>query len=192
METLAQQRRKASKPLLWIGIGSIIMAFAGLTSGYVVSRTTLVENGQWLVFDLPAAFNYSTLAILGSSLALWLGKKAIAQGNQTRLIALLGTTLFLGVVFSVLQVYGWQQLIKNQIFFTGPGSNPAGSWVYAISLFHLFHLGGGIISLVYNILRAVSGKYSETDYHGITLTSIYWHFVDLLWIYLFLFLSLIR
>jgi len=192
METLAQQRRKASKPLLWIGIGSIIMAFAGLTSGYVVSRTTLVENGQWLVFDLPAAFNYSTLAILGSSLSLWLGKRAIAQGNQTRLIALLGTTLFLAVVFSLLQVYGWQQLINSQVFFTGPGSNPAGSWVYAISLFHLVHLGGGVISLVYTMLRAVSGKYSKTDYHGITLTSIYWHFVDLLWIYLFLFLSLIR
>ena len=67
METLAQQRRKASKPLLWIGIGSIIMAFAGLTSGYVVSRTTLVANEQWITFALPSAFMYSTIVMLLSS-----------------------------------------------------------------------------------------------------------------------------
>ena len=59
--------KKRSKPLLWIGIGSIIMAFAGLTSGYVVSRTTLVESGNWLVFELPTAFNYSTVVIIASS-----------------------------------------------------------------------------------------------------------------------------
>jgi len=68
METLEQQRRKASKPLLWIGIGSIIMAFAGMTSGYVVSRTTLVANEQWITFALPPAFMYSTIIIVISSL----------------------------------------------------------------------------------------------------------------------------
>ena len=192
METLAQQRRKASKPLLWIGIGSIIMAFAGLTSGYVVSRTTLVESGNWLVFELPTAFNYSTIAIIASSLTLWLGKKAISNGEEGRLRLFLWLTIVFGLVFAVLQVRGWGELINEQVFFTGPGSNPAGSWVYAISLFHLAHLGGGIISLLYTTVRAYGGKYSQEDYHGVQLASIYWHFVDLLWIYLFIFLTLIR
>ncbi len=110
METLAQQRRKASKPLLWIGIGSIIMAFAGLTSGYVVSRTTLVESGNWLVFELPTAFNYSTVAIIASSLTLWLGKKAISNGEEGRLRLFLWLTIVFGVVFAVLQVRGWGRI----------------------------------------------------------------------------------
>jgi len=192
METLAQQRRKASKPLLWIGIGSIIMAFAGLTSGYVVSRTTLVASGNWLVFDLPSSFNYSTAVILASSLTLWLGKKAISKGETARLKLFLWLTISLGIIFLLLQVKGWSEMRNEQVFFTGPGSNPAGSWVYAISLFHLAHLLGGIVSLVYTTLRAYSRKYTQEDYHGVQLASIYWHFVDLLWIYLFIFLTLIR
>tara|TARA_B100000900_G_C20590330_1_gene721332 strand:+ start:424 stop:1002 length:579 start_codon:yes stop_codon:yes gene_type:complete len=192
METLAEQRKKASKPLLWIGIGSIIMAFAGLTSGYVVSRTTLVESGNWLVFELPTAFKHSTLAIIGSSITLWLGKRAINSGNTWMLKTYLWLTILLGVVFVFLQVRGWVELINGQVFFTGPGSNPAGSWVYAISFFHLAHLGGGIISLLYTTLKAYGGKYSHEDHHGLQLASIYWHFVGLLWIYLFIFLTLIR
>ena len=192
METLAEQRRKASKPLLWIGIGSIIMAFAGLTSGYVVSRTTLVENSQWLVFELPSAFNYSTVAIVLSSLSLWLGKRAISQDDKIKLKLFLWVTVLFGACFAVLQVRGWSQLINDEVYFTGPGSNPAGSWVYAISLFHLAHLFGGILSLLYTLTRAYKDKYSMEDYHGVELTSIYWHFVDLLWIYLFIFLTLIR
>ena len=81
METLAQQRRKASKPLLWIGIGSIIMAFAGLTSGYVVSRTTLVANEQWITFALPTAFMYSTLVMLLSS-AIFFGGASVITARE--------------------------------------------------------------------------------------------------------------
>jgi cytochrome c oxidase subunit 3 len=104
METLAQQRKRASKPLLWIGIGSIIMAFAGLTSGYVVSRTTLVANEQWLTFELPSAFISSTIAILLSSTVLWWGMSQIKKGNVSALKVSLGITLVLGVIFAFLQV----------------------------------------------------------------------------------------
>ncbi len=192
METLAQQRKRASKPLLWIGIGSIIMAFAGLTSGYVVSRTTLVANEQWLTFELPSAFISSTIAILLSSTVLWWGISQIKKGNVSALKVSLGITLVLGVVFAFLQVQGWKELIDEEIYFAGAGSNPAGSWVYAISVFHLLHLGGGIIALVITLFKSLRGAYSAEDFHGVSLLSIYWHFVDLLWVYLYVFLTLIR
>ena len=192
METLAQQRKRASKPLLWIGIGSIIMAFAGLTSGYVVSRTTLVANEQWLTFELPSAFISSTIAILLSSTVLWWGVSQIKKGNTGALKSSLVVTMILGAVFAVLQVQGWKQLIDEEIYFAGAGSNPAGSWVYAISVFHLAHLAGGVIALFVTLFKSLRGAYSADDYHGVTLLSIYWHFVDLLWVYLYVFLTLIR
>jgi len=192
METLAQQRRRASKPLLWIGIGSIIMAFAGLTSGYVVSRTTLVANEQWLTFELPSAFINSTIAILLSSTLLWWAVSQIKKGNLGGLKLGLALTLLFGLAFAFLQVHGWKQLVDEEIFFAGAGSNPAGSWVYAISLFHLAHLAGGVIALMVTLFKSLRGAYSAEDYHGVTLLSIYWHFVDLLWVYLYVFLTLIR
>lgn len=192
METLQQQRRRASKPLMWIGIGSIIMAFAGLTSGYVVSRTTLVQNEQWLTFSLPSSFMSSTVVILLSSTVLWWGVSQIKKGNVGNLKASLGLTLLLGLAFAFLQIHGWKQLVDENIFFAGKGSNPAGSWVYAISFFHLAHLGGGVIALIITLFKSLRGAYSQEDYHGVTLLSIYWHFVDLLWVYLYVFLTLIR
>ena len=99
METLQEQRRRAAKPLLWIGIGSIIMAFAGLTSGYVVSRTTLVMNEQWMTFALPKAFIYSTVVIVLSSLVLIWGKRQLAAGKDSAIKPMLGITLLLGFGF---------------------------------------------------------------------------------------------
>ena len=178
METLAQQRRKAAKPLLWVGMGSITMAFAGMTSGYVVSRTTLVQNEQWLSFELPPSFLYSTLVIVFSSLVLWYGKTAIKTGNRKTLQGALLATLLLGLLFSFLQINGWRELTENQVFFTGPGSNPAGSWVYAISVFHLAHLAGGIIALIFTMSKSLKGKYKR-----ITLELACFQYIGILWAY---------
>lgn len=192
METLQSQRRRASLPLMWLGIGSIIMAFAGLTSGYVVSRTSLVEASEWLSFSLPSAFRVSTAIILVSSLSYYLAKKSIASGNSRRMIQLLVLTFVLGAAFIFLQVEAWNQLIESNIYFAGKGSNPAGSWVYAISLFHVTHVLGGLIALIITIFRALRGRYTAENHHGIKLMGMYWHFVDLLWLYLYVFLSVIR
>ena len=192
METLEQQRRKASKPLLWIGIGSIIMAFAGMTSGYVVSRTTLVANEQWITFALPPAFMYSTIIIVLSSLVFWWGKRAYAAGNAGILRPVLTTVLVLGLVFLYLQGQAWNQLRAENIFFAGASSHPAGSWVYALFLFHAAHVLGGIIALVVALIRSLRGRYTVEDHNGVELVAIYWHFVDLLWVYLYVFLSAIR
>jgi cytochrome c oxidase subunit 3 len=192
METLAQQRRKASKPLLWIGIASIIMAFAGLTSGYVVSRTSLLLNEEWVVFELPQAFVYSTVLMVLSSVLFLVGKKQFASGNMKPLKPMLWGVVLLGVAFVAMQGQAWKELMSEEIFFAGAASHPAGSWVYALFLFHAAHVIGGIIALLAVLIRSYRGRYSSEDYHGVTLVGIYWHFVDLLWVYLYVFLSVIR
>ena len=195
METLQEQRKKASKPLLWIGIGSIIMAFAGMTSGYVLSRTTLKGQSEWIEFELPPAFFYSTIIILLSSVIFWWGKRTYAQGNPKVLTPTLAIVLLLGFVFLWLQAEAWRELWANDIFFSpseGHPAHPSGSWVYAIFLFHAAHLLGGIIALIRTLIRSLRGRYTVEDYDGVNLTAIYWHFVDLLWVYLYVFLSVMR
>jgi len=192
METLQEQRKKALKPLLWIGIGSIIMAFAGMTSGYVVSRTTLVDNQQWIEFSLPPAFVYSTVAILLSSAVFWWGKHSFRKGNTKVLTPTIAVVLMLGLVFLWLQGEAWRQLMDENIIFAGSESHPSGSWVYAIFIFHAAHVLGGIIALIRTLIRSLRGRYTPRDYHGVDLTAIYWHFVDLLWVYLYVFLSVMR
>lgn len=179
-------------PLMWLGIGSIIMAFAGLTSGYVVSRTTLVQAGNWLTFALPEAFKYSTALIVLSSLTFYMAKKSISDNKVSATWRFLLLTALIGVLFIVFQVAGWKELINENIFFAGAGSNPAGSWVYAISLFHIAHVVGGIVALLMVTIKAIRGQYSAENSHGIKLMGMYWHFVDLLWLYLYAFLSVIR
>jgi len=193
MSTLSSvDKNKVALPLLWVGIASMSMAFAGLTSGYVVSRTSLLESGKWLTFGLPDVFAYSTLVILLSSLTVGLAYRTSKSGNQKRAAQLLWATLLLGLIFGFLQIQGWIALHSNAIFFTGPGSNTAGSWVYALTFFHLAHLLGGLISIFITALKAQMGKYNADNNLGILLASIFWHFLDLLWVYLFLFLVFIR
>lgn len=189
---LKEQRRGAAKPMLWIGMASMVMAFAGLTSGYVVSRSKLIEDGNWLSFALPNVFYYSTAAIVISSITMFLALKFAAKKNQKVSTALLVVTLLLGTTFAFLQYVGWQDLHNSGIFFTGAGSNPAGSWVYAITFFHILHLVSGLIMLLITTIKSSLGAYSQGDTLGLEMASIFWHFLDFLWIYLFVFLLFIR
>ena len=98
-------------------------------------------------------------------------------------------TFFLGIIFSYFQFRGWQVLTNQGVFLTGEGSNVSGSFLYVITLAHLIHLIGGLIAILITAIKTRKGKYSPKDCLGFDLTSIYWHFVGLLWIYLFFFLK---
>jgi cytochrome c oxidase subunit 3 len=191
-ELLKEQRRGAAKPMLWIGIASMAMAFAGLTSGYVVSRSKLIEVNNWLEFALPNAFTYSTIVIVLSSITVFYALKFAKKGMQQQSTYALLATLLLGITFASLQFQGWKELHASGIFFTGAGSNPAGSWVYAISFFHILHVTAGLISLMVTTFKSSKGLYNQKDTLGIELSSTFWHFLDILWIYLFMFLLFIR
>ncbi len=187
--TLKQQRKRAAKPMLWIGIASMVMAFVGLTSGYIVSRSYLMEENGWLLFEMPTQFIYSTVVILISSGAMVMAVRSARNGEKGKLTLSLAAALVLGIVFAVLQYSGWGVLMSEGIYFVG---NQAGSWFYVLTAFHLLHLFGGWVALLVTFIKAQLGKYTEEDHQGVEMAAIFWHFVDILWICLFLFLAIIR
>ena len=181
---LEAAERKSAKPLMYIGIVSIVMLFAGLTSAYVVRA----DNGNWLVFHLPSISIVSTAIIIMSSLTLLMAQKAIKKNNiKSTQIGLL-LTLVLGIAFFFTQIQAWKELTEQGIYFVGKYANASGSFLYLIAAVHLAHMVGGLIALSVSLTKALLKKYSSSDYLGIELTAIYWHFLDLLWVYLFLFL----
>lgn len=181
-------RKKSSKSLLWIGIVSIIMLFSGLTSAYVVRA----DNGNWLVFQLPSIAIVSTAVIIASSLTMLLAQMAIKKNNVKGTTLFLFITFVLGLVFTYTQYLGWKELTIQGIYFLGKYSNASGSFLYLIAVVHLLHLFGGLIALLITLVKSIKNRYSAQDYLGIELSAIYWHFLDLLWIYLFLFLYFFR
>jgi len=185
---LKAAQRKASKPLLWVGIVSIIMLFAGLTSAYVVRA----DNGNWLIFNLPDIFFISTAIIITSSLTLFMALKMAKKNNQKGMILGLLATFILGIAFTFTQFEGWNELTAKGVVFAGKYSNASGSFLYVLTGLHLAHLAGGLISLLVTLTNGLRRKYNAENTLGLELCSIYWHFLDILWVYLFLFLYYIR
>lgn len=187
-EEIKKAQRKAAKPLLYVGIVSIVMLFAGLTSAYVVRA----DNGNWLVFQLPGIVILSTAIIVTSSVSMLLAQRAIKKDNHRLTSIALFITLVLGIAFFFTQYEGWKQLTAQGIYFIGKYSNASGSFLYLIALVHLAHMVGGLLALMVSFTKSLLKRYSSFDYLGLELTAIYWHFLDLLWVYLFLFLYFYR
>lgn len=162
------------------------MFFAGLTSAYIVSRS----GTEWLKIALPRPFWFSTTIIILSSISLNLSKYFIKNNKILKCSYSLLLTFFLGISFSISQFWGWKILFKEGVFFTGPGSNLAGSYLYLLSGLHLIHLIAGLIALFVILIKSFLGKYDSKHFLGIKLISIFWHFLGILWIYLFVFLNL--
>jgi len=179
---------KASKPLLWVGIISITMMFAGLTSGYVVRA----DNGNWLIFNLPNAFYLSTAVIITSSITLFFALQMAKKDNKKGTILGLLVTFVLGLVFTYSQFVGYGELMDKHIFFAGKSANASGSFLYVLTFMHLLHLFAGLIVVLITLKNSIKGRYTAQNTLGLELCSIYWHFLDILWVYLFLFLYFIR
>ena len=185
---LKAAQQKASKPLLWVGILSIVMLFSGLTSAYVVRA----DNGNWLLFNLPNAFFLSTAVIVTSSITLFFAFQMAKKNNNKGVVTGLLATFALGLIFSYLQYLGWSELYSKHIVFGGKSSNASGSFLYLITFLHLLHLFAGLIAVLVTLKNSIKGKYNAENMLGLELCSIYWHFLDILWVYLFLFLYYIR
>ncbi|MBL7918394.1 MAG: cytochrome c oxidase subunit 3 [Bacteroidia bacterium] len=187
-EEFEAMRRKTAKPLLWIGIVSIIMLFSGLTSAYIVRA----DNGNWLVFQLPSIAMVSTAIIITSSLTMLLAQLSIKKDNFKATSLFLFITFVLGIAFTFTQYLGWKELTLQGIYFLGKYSNASGSFLYVITVLHILHLAGGLWALLITLIKSLRKRYNSSNYLGIELCSIYWHFLDVLWIYLFLFLYFFR
>ncbi len=174
------------KIVLWVALASMIMIFAGLTSGYVVRQA----EGNWMAFEVPLAFYVSTGILLASSLTMFLALRAAKKDDKQALKTWLIFTLGLGFAFVFSQFIGYNQLVKDGVFFTG--GNVAGSFFYVITGLHIAHLVGGILALLFTTGKAILEKYNSKNLLGIQLCATYWHFLDFLWLYLFVFLVAIR
>lgn len=212
MEGLFQpsaQRRKIHphKFALWIAMGSIAMMFAGLTSAYIVREA----QGDWRYYKLPSVFWVSTVAILLSSLTMHLGLKAFKSRRMPRYRLLMTATLLLGLAFGACQAYGFYWLYHHPqpLIMTGPSSdtgvtefvekgdklapvvvsnsNPSEAFLFIIAGLHLVHIAGGIVALLIVFLLAYRKRVKIYNSTGLEVVAGYWHFVDVLWIYLFIF-----
>ena len=184
-EDYKSRTARSYKLILLFAMVSMTMMFAGLTSAYVVSQS----RADWLKnFQLPSAFYFSTIAILGCSVTFHLAKKAIQKNNQSKTTLFLLATLALGISFVVLQFVGFGQIVADGYYFTGSASSITTTFLYIVVVVHLIHLAGGMISLLIIIYNHFKQKYNSSQTLGIELGAMYWHFLDFLWVYLFLFL----
>jgi len=181
-------RKKSAKPMLWVSMISMVMFFAGLTSAYVIS----MRRDDWVTFDLPDAFYMSTILIILSSITISMSQRFIKKGKKELSIVLLIITFVLGIAFVWQQYAGFEDLRNAGLFFTGPTSTVSTSFIIGISLMHAFHVFAGIIVLIVVIYNHFKYKYTSDDLLGFELGAIFWHFVDVLWIYLFFFFYFIR
>lgn len=181
-----ETRRKSAKPLLWVGMVGILMAFAGLTSAYLIRHS----DSDWVSFELPNSFFISTASILLSSITLILAKRAVKKDDLKQVKQFVGLSLIFGLGFVIAQFYSYGVLVENGHYFTG--SNISSSFLYVLTGVHLAHVISGIIVLIVLLVRSLMEKYTAEEHLGLSLGSTYWHFLDVLWIYLLLFLLFIR
>jgi cytochrome c oxidase subunit 3 len=170
---------------LWVGIGSIVMMFAGLTSAYIVKR----NQAGWVSYNLPVAFYYSTFVIILSSLTIHLAEKAFKVREMSKYRKLIALTLFLGLIFIVTQIIGFKEFWKMGMTLQ---ANVSFSFLYVIVGLHAVHVVGGVIALIVMSLSAFSKKTRNYSVVPVELISTYWHFVDILWVYLLIFLIMIK
>jgi len=167
---------------LWLFIVTVVMFFAAFTSAYIVKQS----SGQWDYFQMPNIFYFSTGIVLLSSVSMhWAYLSAKRdQFSQVR-IGLVITTV-LGILFLYTQYLGWVELVENNIFFVG--GNASGSFVYVFTAVHGLHIISGLAFLGLTLYSALQLQVHARKLLRIDMCTTYWHFLDFLWVYLFVFL----
>jgi cytochrome c oxidase subunit 3 len=187
---------EAKKPLamhpkkfaMWLFIASVVMLFAAWTSAYIVKRG---EPG-WSSFELPTLFWVNTAIVLFSSVTMiWAQRSARLDNIEMTKVGITATSI-LGIAFLVGQLMAWSKMTEMGYYFTGMGSNTSSSFIYVISGFHGLHIVGGLVFLMIVLIRTFRLKVNSKNMISIELCSTYWHFLGLLWLYLFVFLLLNR
>jgi len=183
MDIVSTQQRNRIHPhkfAMWVAIAAIVMMFAGLTSAYIV------KSGQpgWEDVKTPRVFWYSTAAIIISSITIQTALRSFKQRAMGQFRALFLTTLLLGIAFVILQWTGFKYLWNHGVRFQGAG---AGQFLYIIFGLHALHVLGGIVALIVIAVQQFFGKKRSYNATPIEVMSTYWHFVDVLWLYLLIF-----
>ncbi|MEH0155330.1 cytochrome c oxidase subunit 3 [Limibacter armeniacum] len=171
---------------LWIFIVSVVMMFGGFTSAYIVRQA----EGNWDVFELPNILYVSTAVIILSSVTMHWAVMEARKDNFAKLKLAMVVTTVLGAAFLVLQFLGWGELVDINVYFSF--SNPSNSFVYVLTGLHAIHVISAVIYLLVTLYSAISMKVHSRNMARIEMCATYWHFLDGLWVYLFLFMLLNR
>lgn len=192
MDNIIQQQQQElkfdSKPkkfVVWLFVVSSTILFGGFTSYYIVFAASK-GKGHGLV--LPDAFMYSTAVLVASSIFLFLATKALRRSDIKFQQIFLWLTLGLGLAFAYLQVQAWSSLFQSGAALIN--NNAAISAIYVVSGMHLIHILGGICFLISSLYGSYRGISEEKAIFHQEIASIFWHFIDILWIYLYVFLLL--
>jgi cytochrome c oxidase subunit III len=167
---------------MWLFMASVFILFMAFTSAYIVRRA----EGNWQLFELPKQFLFSVVVIVISSVTMqltyWNAKKELARGVKPMILV----TFILGLVFLVLQWLGWEEMVGQSVHLVG---NPSGSFLYLITGLHGVHIISALVFLLIVLSKAFRNRF---DLIQIEICTTYWHFLGLLWVYLFVFLTLLR
>lgn len=184
-----EKQQRAKKMMLWFGIISLVMGFAGWTSAYIVSS----KRKDWVAnIELPQAFWWSMAVIVLSSLTYVLARIALKSGKLTLSSRWALITLLLGISFVFIQFNGFGQMVTAGYYFTGPTSSIKMSYIFLIAFVHLLHLFAGLISLGLVNYKLIRSKYSPENRLGFELGETFWHFLGVLWVYLVLFMFFVK
>ena len=171
---------------MWVGLASILMLFVALTSAYILRQTRgLSEVNDWVPLEMPVVLWFNTALILISSFSIELARRALKRNNYERFRVWIALTTLLGISFLAGQVIAWRQLAGQGIFVD---THPHSSFFYLLTSLHALHLLGGIIALAYVTVAGLRLRISLRRRTVVGVTALYWHFMDGLWIYLFLLL----
>jgi len=171
------------KFMMGIAIAAMVMLFAALTSAYLVRK----GQGNWVEFRLPTIFWFNTLIIVLSSVTMQWAVRSFRKYEQNKYRLAIVLTFILGITFLVGQYIGWIQLGQGGIHLNG---NPSGSYLYVISGVHAAHILGGILIMLFFVVRAFFSPFNPNKLVNVQIMAMYWHFVDVLWIYLFVFFQI--
>ena len=177
------ERPERSETGVWIGIFAIVMTFAALTSAMIVREGVALD---WQHFQLPKILYLDTVILFFSSWTLETALSKLKEGENRFSAGMtwLAVTLALGGMFVIGQVVAWRVLAGQGLFLS---TNPSSSFFYVFTATHALHLVGGILGLGYLIYK-LNRTRSAARTTGIRATSLYWHFMDGLWVYLFVLL----
>jgi heme/copper-type cytochrome/quinol oxidase subunit 3 len=173
---------------MWLFLASEVMFFTGLIGSYIALR---FGGAEWPVvsevLDVPlVAIN--TFILIGSSVTMVKAYAAIENGDQKGLSRYLAATFVLGAVFVSIQAIEWRALMSEGIY---PSTDLFGATFYTLTGFHGAHVLIGVIVIAFVLAKSVRGRYTQGNHEGVELMGLYWHFVDVVWIFLFTILYLI-
>ncbi|MCH6200378.1 cytochrome c oxidase subunit 3 [Aquiflexum sp. LQ15W] len=168
---------------LWLFIVTVVMIFASLTSAYIVRQS----EGNWLEYDLPSIFWYTSGIIVLSSITLHWAYASAKKDDLASLRTGMIITSVLGSAFLIGQWYSWVALVDQDVFFVG---NPAGSFLYVFTGLHALHLISGVIFLIIVLISTFRYQVHSKNLDTMEMCVTYWHFLGGLWLYLFMFLLL--